>query len=201
MSIFKGIFWFVPSEHKLITVKVKCDNNGLAQEPATYSSKSGENFNHKIEWSKLPKSVTKNKSYNYYPSGRVEIKNGKATIFFNPVLNRFDIHDLISQEFGLQASRIIVREVADGSKHYEYLMDFKLTTCNMCAKVFDKWDYQENFCFDYHIGYGSKYDLNRLKLNLCIDCFDKVLDFILPQRKTNPLNELRIVGEVPYENN
>ena len=196
MSLFKGIFWYVPGEHELIAIKVKCDNKGLAQEHINYSSKSGENFNHKTEWLKLPKSITKNYRYNYYPRGRVEIRNGKATIFFNPVLNRFDIHELIAEKFGLNGSGVMVREVADGSKHYEYLVDFEPTTCNMCGKVFDEWDYQENFCFDYHIGYGSKYDLNRLKLNLCIDCFDKVLDFILPQCKTNPLEEYHFEGEV-----
>lgn len=196
MSLFKGIFWYVPGEHKLIAIKVKCDNKGLAQEPINYSSKSGENFNHKTEWSKLPKSITKNYPYNYYPRSRIEIRNGKATIFFNPVLNRFDIHELIAEKFGLNGSGVMVREVADGSKHYEYLVDFEPTTCNMCGKVFDEWDYQEDFCFDYHIGYGSKYDLNRLKLNLCIDCFDKVLDFILQQCKTNPLEEYHFEGEV-----
>ena len=156
MSLFKGIFWYVPGEHKLIAIKVKCDNKGLAQEPINYSSKSGENFNHKTEWSKLPKSITKNYPYNYYPRSRIEIRNGKATIFFNPVLNRFDIHELIAEKFGLNGSGVMVREVAD----------------------------------------GSKYDLNRLKLNLCIDCFDKVLDFILPQCKTNPLEEYHFEGEV-----
>lgn len=199
MSIYKGIFWYVPGEHRLIAVKVACDERGNSLENANYSSKSGENFNHKIEWSKLHKDITQKNPYNYYPRGRVEIKNVKATIFFNPVLNRFDIHDLIMKEFGLIGTRIIVKEVADGSKHYEYLIDFEPTKCTMCSNVFDNWDYQENFCLDYHIGYGSKYDCNRLKLNLCIDCFDKVLDFILPKCKTNPLSELHIVGEVPYE--
>ena len=66
---------------------------------------------------------------------------------------------------------------------------FKNKVCNMCGKSFGEWDYQENFCFDYHIGYDSKYDLNRLRLNLCIECFDKVLDFIIPQCEINPLSE------------
>ena len=127
MSIYKGIFWYVPGEHRLIAIKVSCDENGNALENANYSSKSGENFNHKTEWSKLHKDVTKKNPYNYYPRGRIEIKNGKATIFFNPVLNRFDIHDLIINEFGLIGKRIIVKEVSDGSKHYEYLIDFEPT--------------------------------------------------------------------------
>lgn len=195
MHICKGIFWYIPCEHKLISAKVACDENGNALEKVNYSSKSGDNFNHKTEWSKLHKSITNNKPYNYYPRGRVEITKGKATIFFNPVLNRFDIHDLIMDEFGLVGKRIIVKEVADGSKHYEYLIDFEPTTCTMCGKVFDNWDYQENFCFEHLIGYGSKYDCERLKLNLCIDCFDTVLDFILPQCKTNPISDYHVVEE------
>ena len=31
--------------------------------------------------------------------------------------------------------------------------------CNMCGKPFDMWDDQENFGFDYYVGYGSKHDL------------------------------------------
>ena len=67
----------------------------------------------------------------------------------------------------------------------------KNKVCNMCGKSFDEWD--------YHIGYDSKYDLNRLRLNLCIECFDKVLDFIKPQCKINPLVEVKILGEFDYE--
>lgn len=40
MSVYKGIFWCVPNEKRLITVKVKCDRNGVALEDADYSSKS-----------------------------------------------------------------------------------------------------------------------------------------------------------------
>ena len=45
--------------------------------------------------------------------------------------------------------------------------------CSMCGKKFDMWDEQEDFCFVRHIGYGSKYDMMGLYLNLCCDCFDK----------------------------
>ena len=52
----------------------KCNSDGMALEHVEYSSKSRNNFNHKAEWSKLPKSVTNGQPYNYYPRGRVEIK-------------------------------------------------------------------------------------------------------------------------------
>lgn len=43
MSVYKGIFWYVPNDKKLITVKVKCDRNGASLEDADYSSKIDEN--------------------------------------------------------------------------------------------------------------------------------------------------------------
>lgn len=62
----KGIFWckdFDTDNPKLITVAAMCDLNGFPNEAVTFSSKSGENFNHKTEWSKLPKSVTQGKLF------------------------------------------------------------------------------------------------------------------------------------------
>lgn len=61
--------------------------------------------------------------------------------------------------------------------------------CNMCGKTFNFWDNQENFCLDQRVGFGSSHDMHRIKLNLCCNCFDKVLDWILPQCKHNPLSE------------
>ncbi len=190
--LFKGIFWYVPSEKNLICVKVKCDANGISQENVEYSSKSGENFNHKTEWEKLSKSIKGNHPYNYYPRGRVEVKNNKATIYLNPDLNRIDICNLIIDEFALNDKSIKIKFVFDGSNHYDYLIDFYPTKCTMCGKDFEEWDYQENISFDHLIGYGSKYDCSRLKLDLCINCFDKVIDFILPQCKINPLSDVHI---------
>ena len=74
------------TKKKLIVKKAKCNSDGVALEHVEYSSKSMSNFNHKAEWSKLPKSVTNGQPYNYYPRGRVEIKNNKAKVYLNPVL-------------------------------------------------------------------------------------------------------------------
>ncbi len=194
MSLFKGIFWYVPDDKRLITVKVACDENGKALQHVDYSSKSGENFNHKAEWTRLPKSVTGRNPYNYYPRGRVEIKNSKATIFLHPVLDRFDIHERIEQDFGLVGTAVYVHIVADGSKHYAYSMDFQPTKCNMCGKAFDSYDYHHDLCFDKRMGNGSTHDLERVQLNLCCDCFDKTLDWLLPQCKINPISEWMSTG-------
>ena len=61
--------------------------------------------------------------------------------------------------------------------------------CSMCGKKFDMWDEQEDFCFVRHIGYGSKYDMKGLYLNLCCDCFDRIADWFLPLCVQNPLRD------------
>lgn len=73
--------------------------------------------------------------------------------------------------------------------------------CNMCGRDFDFWDTNENFCFDAHVGYGSSHDLRRIRLNLCCDCFDKVIDWILPQCKIDPMTEYDLYSECDEEEN
>ena len=72
MRIYKGIFWWI--DDRLICRKVLCDKDGLPLETTEFTSKNGDNFNHKAEWERLPKKITGGKAYNYYPRGRVEIK-------------------------------------------------------------------------------------------------------------------------------
>lgn len=62
--------------------------------------------------------------------------------------------------------------------------------CNMCGKEFDIWDEQENLCFEHKIGYGSVHDGEQVNLNLCCDCFDKVIDMVTQMCQTNPLSEV-----------
>lgn len=189
MGLYKGIFWYDSMRDKLIVKKVACDQDGSALNEVEYSSKSGDNFNHKAEWAKMPKSVTGGYPYNYYHRGRVEIKKNKATVYFNPALNTPRIFELIDAEFGLSSGTILVRTVSDGSSHYEYLVDYQPKRCTMCGKVFDFWDNQENFCLNHYFGYGSKYDMKHIKLNLCCECLDKVVDWLLPQCLTDPMSE------------
>ncbi len=116
--MYKGIFWKTGSG--LAAVKVKCGRGGAGLEPAEYSSKSGENFNHKLEWNKLPRSVTGGKPYNFYPRGRVEIRNGRATVWLNPALNTPEMIETIKKEFDLQDGEIKIEIKNDNSKHYGY---------------------------------------------------------------------------------
>ena len=120
----KGIFWcanFDTEFPELITVSVVCDKNGNSKEPVQFSSKSGNNFNHRLEWERIDRKITKGQSFNYYPRGRVEIKNGKATVFLNPILNKESIVSKVIDEFGLKATELTgVRIKSDGSNHFHF---------------------------------------------------------------------------------
>lgn len=70
------------------------------------------------------------------------------------------------------------------------------TICTMCGKEFDMWDEQEGFGFNYHVGYGSKFDCSHVMVDLCCDCFDELMDtYILPKCK---VSRRRVV--IPYDN-
>ena len=118
--MYKGIFWFTGDG--LLAVKVQCDANGRPLEEAAFSAKTGENFNHRAEWAKLPKRVTGGLPFDYWPRGRVEIKNGRAVIFLHPSLNQERALQTIRCEFRLDEG-IPVRVVSDGSVHYHCRID------------------------------------------------------------------------------
>ena len=117
--MYKGIFWLITDrlgEKQLICVKVSCDANGTPLETVTFSSKSGENFNHQAEWDRLSSKATNGKPYNYFPRGRVEIKKGRITVYCHPVLTQYPYRTWIADAFGIPAES---RFVADGSAHYK----------------------------------------------------------------------------------
>lgn len=47
--------------------------------------------------------------------------------------------------------------------------------CNLCGKELDFFDRQENFTIHTRIGYGSVHDGDKVHLQFCCDCFDKVV--------------------------
>ena len=117
--MYKGIFWLITDrlgEKQLICVKVSCDANGTPLETVTFSSKSGENFNHQAEWIKLSPKMTQRKPFNYYPRGRVEVRNGKITVFCHPMLTQPLYRKWITKEFEIPENS---RFIADGSSHYQ----------------------------------------------------------------------------------
>ena len=97
---------FDTNHPRFIIVAIPCDRNGVTNETVAFSAKSGESFNHKTEWSKLDKSITQGKPFNYYPRGRVEIRNGKATIFLN--LDTF----ILSLFSGKSSMRLKLQQIA-----------------------------------------------------------------------------------------
>ena len=119
----KGLFWCVnydSDKPTLIIKAIDCDISGKAiTNNVQYTSKSGRNFNHKIEWNRFSKSITKGKQYNYYPRGRVEINNSKISIFLNPDINKDVVIRKIIEEFDLVMIEDI-RIISDGSSHYRY---------------------------------------------------------------------------------
>lgn len=69
-------------------------------------------------------------------------------------------------------------------------IDKSKLSCTMCGKKFDELDIDLSYnILDYFCSYGSKYDGERIRFNLCVDCFDKVLDTIIPMCKINPIVE------------
>lgn len=61
--------------------------------------------------------------------------------------------------------------------------------CNRCAKELDALDRQLGFTIHKNIGYGSKYDLGEINLNLCCKCFDEIMDIIRPMCAEDPIKE------------
>lgn len=65
------------------------------------------------------------------------------------------------------------------------------TVCDMCGKEFGVFDLQNSFSFHKHVGYGSVFDLSRINIDLCCECFDKTMNqYIIPNCKHNVVQEV-----------
>jgi len=121
----KGLFWVIPDndgDRKLLTYTAVCDNNGVAAkgQPA-YNSKKGDSFAHKNSWQLAAEKLSmkiRGKPWDYFPRGRVEIANNKATIYYNPLLSEWSgFEAVIRRDFELDD--LPVRFAPDYSKHYK----------------------------------------------------------------------------------
>jgi hypothetical protein len=132
-TLNKGIFWVITeneklNDYKLLIYSIPCDIFGNNQENnITFTSKSGKSFNHEETWKNLlisNKDLGKH-SYNYYPRGRVEIKNSKADIYINPNIQKNNkIIDEIKINFGLDNNESLEINIKiDGSNHYQCHLD------------------------------------------------------------------------------
>lgn len=55
--------------------------------------------------------------------------------------------------------------------------------CDLCGNFLNEYDEQEKFGVHYNsIGYGSKYDSCNINIDMCCECFDKMMkDYIQPR--------------------
>lgn len=67
------------------------------------NSKNGDDYNHKITWQQLDGKLTKRKPFNFYPRGRISIKNSKCVIFINPLLNTKEIIGYLVDSYNLKS--------------------------------------------------------------------------------------------------
>ena len=106
----RGIFWVI--DDTVIAVPFDQEDRGFP--------KVGNNYNHRLLWDyvKPPKC---NKSFDYYPRGRVEIDNkGRPVIYLNPNIDERSIHTII-EAFAIKDE--IPRIHYDGSEHYKCYLD------------------------------------------------------------------------------
>lgn len=104
----RGVFWIVDGELLAFPFDEN-DAEGIA--------KSGNTYNHKLLWeSEKPC----NKPFDYYPRGRVNIKNGgEAVIYMSPHIDLSYIPE-IKTAFGLTSEPVIKY---DNSEHYKCYLD------------------------------------------------------------------------------
>lgn len=125
VTLYKGVFWVI--DHQIVSEKVVCDECGnmILEETRGFQTETWSN-NHKKIWSKWPRVITQGKPYNYFPRGRIEIRNKKAVIFLNPAICSEEIIQMIKTEFELEVNEILqeIQVKADGSWHYKcYCME------------------------------------------------------------------------------
>ena len=61
----------------------------------------------------------------------------------------------------------------------------RLHKCDLCGKFFNAYDEEEKFGLHYsNVGYGSRYDECHIDIDMCCDCFDKMMvEYIEPKLK------------------
>lgn len=122
--MFRGIFWIKDldnlEDNSNYLIKIETNENGdTLGYPFHLNSKNGGDYAHKATWPLLPSNLTKNKPFDYYPRGRVEVKHKEVLLYINPILNEDRIIDYLKKEFCLNKVRIIL----DFHEHYKCHLD------------------------------------------------------------------------------
>ena len=129
-ELSKGVFWIKdpdnPTDELAFPIPSGLDGETLDSSSVIVfgMADSGMTYNHKRIWDMLPNGVTDGKPFDYYPMGRVEIHNGKARIFANPLLGSDACLRVIEKAFGLNGTGLdSVEFISDGSDHYKSHFD------------------------------------------------------------------------------
>ena len=111
----KGVFWVLDDRYELLAFPFGSVDtyDGIA--------KSGDTYNHKRLWADI-KPAGINKTFNYYPRGRVDWDSkGRAIIYMNPNIDDEWIPE-IKRQFGIRPSTECRLEY-DYSNHYKCHLD------------------------------------------------------------------------------
>ena len=123
-KLYRGIFWIKDldnlDKNSDYLFKIETNENGDALNYTfPLNSKNGNDYVHKETWHILPFNLTKNKPFDYYPRGRVEIKHKEALLYINPILNEERIINYLKREYCLEDVKIIL----DFNEHYKCNFD------------------------------------------------------------------------------
>lgn len=126
----RGIFWItdvedISSSKLYFTIPCNSSGENVYDLSTEFTSRNGISYNHENTWKKLDSKTTGNKPFNYYPRGRVEIRNGKATIYCSPYIYGEELKKWCIDKFNLTKPNGITKIVmnADNSEHYHCYLD------------------------------------------------------------------------------
>ena len=124
---FQGAFWItgdsvkdiIRGNFKLVCEKRLCDING--KDVNITGSKNS--LSHKNLWKNEFGKDQNDKSFDYYPRGRVSIYKGTAFIHIHSILHTPTIVDAIIEEYGIDKLEVEVErnDILQGS-HYDFLL-------------------------------------------------------------------------------
>lgn len=103
----EGLFWVIGSESEW--------------ELLTFFAPS-DAISHKAAWERyiqLSKKRFRGVAYNFYPRGRVVIRNGRSTVFLNQHIATAEVLHKVCEVFSLTEPKVH----AEGNRHYHCCMD------------------------------------------------------------------------------
>lgn len=126
-TLYSGVFWVkdIDNPTNELFFLIDTDLEGNPYSTDGLNAKSGTTYNHQLLWSELSRKETEGKPYNYFPRGRVQIRNGVVDIYLNPNLDKKDTINLIIDNYNLTSKNGIkkIRIHRDYSDHYKCHLD------------------------------------------------------------------------------